>query len=464
MRYGGLAGALLLALAGARFGQHSVAQPAWLAGTVLLAGAWLVLGRRLAGVRLRWLVLTGALWALPVLLSLPLSSRDVYSYACQGALVAHGVDPYTHGVASLPCPWLSTISHTWRSTTSPYGPLWLIVAGGAASSHRLALTVGLLRVVALAGMALVGWAGHRLARALGADPVRAAWLGLVSPLVVVHALSGAHNDALLAGLVMAGLLVAVAPPDRLAPMARPLLAGGVLGLAVAVKATAVVVLPFLVLLLAADRRWWPLVRTGAVAAAGAVGAYGLLWALTGYGLGWLPSLSQTARGVIEWTSVPTGLGLGAAKVLYHTGHADLARHMVGAFRAGGLVVLAAVLVGLWWWARRRTRPEQVLGATGAALVATVVLAPVAFPWYALVAQAVLAYGITDDRLRYRLGLVVAPAMLLILPSGQGIAGIYRSPGYLLDGLLVLGAAAWLAWRLRAHLHSRRHELVDVPGS
>ena len=97
-------------------------------------------------------------------------------------------------------------------------------------------------------------------------------------------------------------------------------------------------------------------------------------------------------------------------------------------------------------------------------MATVVLAPVAFPWYALVAQAVLAYGITDDRLRYRLGLVVAPAMLLILPSGQGIAGIYRSPGYLLDGLLVLGAAAWLAWRLRAHLHSRRHELVDVPGS
>jgi alpha-1,6-mannosyltransferase len=463
-RYGGLAGALLLALAGARTGQHSVAQPAWLAGTVLLAGAWLVLGRRLSGVRLSWLLVTGALWALPLLLSLPLESRDVYSYACQGSLVVHGMNPYTHGVASLPCPWLSTVPRIWQQSASPYGPLWLVVAGATALSPSLVLTVGLLRVVALAGIALAGWAGHRLARVLGADPVRAAWLGLLSPLVLVHGLSGTHNDTLLAGVVMVALLAAVAPPVWLPPPARPLLVGGLLGLAVAVKATALIAVPFVALLLAADRRWWSLIRTAAVTAGGTAAGYGLVWALTGYGLGWLPAYTTATRSVMEWTSIPTGLGMGTGKALGKLGHPGHYFQMVGLFRAAGLVALAAILAGIWFWARRAARPGQIVVATGAALLVTVPMLPVGYPWYALTAEAVLAYSIVDDRVRYRLGLLAAAAMLLILPDGQGIAGKIREPGYVLDGLIVLGAIAWGLWRLRSHLHNRRHDLVGVSGS
>src|SRR6266545_2033001 len=109
-------------------------------------------GRRLAGVRLSWLLVTAALWALPVLVSGPLESRDVYSYACQGSLVVHGIDPYAHGPASLPCPWLSHVTPLWRSAHSPYGPLWLMVSGAGAATGRLALAVAVLRVAALAGM------------------------------------------------------------------------------------------------------------------------------------------------------------------------------------------------------------------------------------------------------------------------------------------------------------------------
>src|SRR5947207_1838330 len=110
LRYAGLAASLLLALATVAVQHHRrTALVLWFAGTVLVAGAWLLLGRRLDGVRLRWLLVTAALWALPLLLFPPLESRDVYAYACQGSLVAHGINPYTHGVSSLPCPWEAQI-------------------------------------------------------------------------------------------------------------------------------------------------------------------------------------------------------------------------------------------------------------------------------------------------------------------------------------------------------------------
>jgi hypothetical protein len=453
LRYCGLAGALLLAWAGARSGQRGIALPTWFAGTVVLTGAWLLLPRYLDGAGLRWLLVTGAFWALPLLASLPLESRDVYAYACQGSLVTHGIDPYTHGAASLPCPWLSDVPRIWRGTPSPYGPLWLAVAGGAASTRNLVIAVGLFRLVAVAGMVLAGWAGHRLARALGADPVRAAWLALLSPLVLVHALSGAHNDALLAGLVVAAFAVAVGSPLR--PPVRALAVGALFGLAVAVKASALVAVPFAVLLVAAERRWWPVIRAGAVTGLGLAGAYGVLWALTGYGLGWVPALSNTTRLIIEATSIPTGLGSGAAHVLRALGQPALAAHAVSGVRALGLVVLAAVLVGLWLWARRRTDPGPVVLAAGLALLASVVLAPVAFPWYALAGLAVLAYGGVEDPWRYRLALLVAPVGFLILPNGNGLTAVFKGPAAALDALLVAIVAVLLVRQLRR----RRRDLA-----
>ena len=57
----------------------------------------------------------------------------------------------------------------------------------------------------------------------------------------MHLVSGAHNDALMVGLLVAGLAVVASRPGR----PGPLLAGGVLlGLAAAIKVTALVVVPF----------------------------------------------------------------------------------------------------------------------------------------------------------------------------------------------------------------------------
>src|SRR2546430_14107591 len=65
LRYCGLAGALLLAWAGARSGQRGIAWPTWFAGTVVLTGSWLLLRRYLDRVGLRLLPVAGALGAPP---------------------------------------------------------------------------------------------------------------------------------------------------------------------------------------------------------------------------------------------------------------------------------------------------------------------------------------------------------------------------------------------------------------
>jgi len=62
---------------------------------------------------------------------------------------------------------------------------------------------------------------------------------------------------------------------------------------------------------------------------------------------------------------------------------------------------------------------------------------------------VLAYGLTDDRLRYRLGLAVAPVMLLILPNGHGLATLFKPPGYVIDVLLTVAGIWWLVQRRRS---------------
>lgn len=457
LRWCGLLGAVLLAVASVTVRSRTTAIPLWFAGTLLLVGAWLVLGRRLAGVPLRWLLVTGALWALPLLASFPLESRDAYAYACQGSLVVGGIDPYTHGPDAQPCPWLDHVHWAWRRTTSPYGPLWLVLTGLGAATHSLVAAIGVYRLVALGGVALLAWAGHRLAQALGTDPVRGAWLALLSPLMLVHGLSGAHSDVLMAGLLVAALAVALGgEPTR----RRALGVGALVGLAVAVKATALVAPPFVVLLLVRDRRWWSVARAGLVTGFAAVATYGVLWAATGYGLGWRAALRVGSARIIEWTSIPTGLGMSAGRVLRVLGRHDLAPHAVSAFRAAGLLVMAVSLVVLWLWARHRLAPRDVVLAAGIGLAVSVLLSPVAFPWYALTALAVLGYGLVNDRARYWVGVAVAPTTLLILPSGNGLAGLYKEPGGIIDPALVLVALFFGVRYLRNYLRSRRRQPVE----
>lgn len=182
-------------------------------GVVLLIAAWALLGTVVRGPEPptpRSLLLVLAVWAAPLLLAPPLFSRDVYSYLAQGAMVDAHIDVYAHGPAQLGGPLADEVAPVWQQSTTPYGPVFLAVASALSGLTRGELPAGLLgmRLVALLGVGLMAAALPRLARHSGADPAAALWLGALNPLVLLHLVAGAHNDAIMLGLLGTGLVAA----------------------------------------------------------------------------------------------------------------------------------------------------------------------------------------------------------------------------------------------------------------
>ncbi|MEU7572720.1 polyprenol phosphomannose-dependent alpha 1,6 mannosyltransferase MptB [Micromonospora sp. NPDC049240] len=468
-RYAGLAGAVLLTAAGWLGGALPDAPPrttlaglwqaphgpvtlgCWLVGTVLLVGAWWSL--RWGAPSGRWAYLTAGLWSLPLLAAPPLGSRDVYSYACQGWTWTQGVSPYRVGVAAAGCPWTGSVSPIWRDTPAPYGPFFVLLAGLAVlAGGGLVGAIVLLRLVAVAGVLLVAAALPGLARAAGVPARRAAWLVLACPLVGVHLVAGAHNDVLALGLLLLGLLALVRRPGT--PRAL-LVAGVLLGLAVAVKAVAVVVLPFAALAAVSGRHTWrALLRDGGRLAAAVLGTLVVLSLATGLGLGWVDGLGRSGDSQ-QWTSPPTAVGF----VIDYAGEAaGRDPHAVPVTRVVGLVLLAGLLVALWWWvwtALRRSgadRQRVALFGGGLALAATVLLAPVFHPWYAVWPLALLAVAVVSPARTVWFVAPCAVASVLTLPDGTNLARFTKAPGAVLMTVLVV---AVVVAGVRAGLR-RRH--------
>lgn len=397
---------------------------AWLVGTALLVAAWWRVGRvaRRGDLPLRWTLVTTAVWAAPFLLAAPLASRDIYSYAAQGDLFAHGLNPYDVGPSALPSPWLDAVAPTWWDTTAPYGPLFLLAAriAAAASGGNLVVAIILLRLIAVAGVVLTATTLPTVARRCGVPPGTAAWLGLASPLVLVHLVAGAHNDAFMIGLVVAALAAAT--------QRRALVSGIGVGLAVAVKATAVVVAPFAVLLvMPALTGRWRMARASALVGVGMATAYGATTLLSGLGLGWFSALSSSGKSM-QWTSPSTGIGLAIGYVGTLLGHPEVESPAVLVTRIVGTVALVGVLVVLWWQVRKATDTTTLVSRAGWALAAVVVLGPVFHAWYALLPLTVLAASVVDDRARRWLAAIAASLSFLVLPNGYSLALPTKLPG------------------------------------
>ena len=434
-RWTGFAGSVLLAVAAYLGGASSpfhppmtptsifaggsgvVAPLCWLLGTVLLIAAW-VAGLR-AVPSARWALLTAALWVVPLLPMLPLGSYDVYSYACQGWQQASGLDPYSAGVDALGCPWRAAVSPTWLDSPAPYGPLFVVIAAAAVRiGHSLTGTVAVLRIVSVLGVLLTAVSLPVLARRCGVPLARAVWLALACPLVAVHLVSGAHNDAVMVGLLMAAFAVILSPRRDVVPL---VVAGVLFGLAVAVKATAVVALPFGVLATVPPGSTLLALRRPGLAITGAAAVtIAVVSDASGLGFGWILNLAGSGASV-QWTSPPTAVGMSVDLIGSWFG-ADL--NAVPVTRILGIVALAAVLVVLWW----RTRTKSALPGAGLALAATVVLAPVFHPWYATWPLAVLAA--TRDRTMWWLVVPCAVAAALCLPDGYNLALSVKSQGAL----------------------------------
>lgn len=372
-------------------------------GVVLLIAAWALLGKVIRGPEPpapRALLLVLAVWAAPLLLAPPLFSRDVYSYLAQGAMVDAHMDVYLHGPARLGGPLADEVAPMWRHTATPYGPVFLAVASGLSGLTEGRIPAGLIgmRVIALLGVALMAAALPRLARHGGADPAVAVWLGALNPLVLLHLVAGAHNDALMLGLLGVGLVLA---------RGRWYLLGVVLvTLAALVKAPAALGLAALVMMRGRTGR----VRTTVTALAVATATTAAVTALAGTGYGWIAAL-RTPVSPQNWS--PTSVLGRATGTLLHGLGSDLAPLALPAWRAAGLLLTLAVV--LFVWLRLRPGPVYALGLSLAAVAA---LGPAIRPWYALWGLFLIAAAARSVLVQRRVAVASGMLALAVLPSGD----------------------------------------------
>ena len=240
-----------LGLPGATFGHGAnLALVICWTGMVLLVCSWLALGRRATVGRLPLgeAVWATVMWCLPFAGSVPVFSRDAWSYLAQGALLGAGISPYAFGPEALPGAYTDEVSPDWRSTATPYGPLhlWIMRLVVALAGERPYAGILLLRLLVFAAIAGLCLGVIALARRTGVSPGTAVWASTASPLAVLHFAGGLHNEVF---VLLDALAAVIAALD-----ARCLRAALYIGLALAVKITAVLVAPFLLWLVIAARR------------------------------------------------------------------------------------------------------------------------------------------------------------------------------------------------------------------
>jgi hypothetical protein len=346
----------------------------------LMYVSYLVILLCLVRVRSRWILAAIVAVHVIFLLAPPLSYTDVFNYLNYGRMgIVHHLNPYTTIPALEPHSDPTFAISNWHHLSSPYGPLFtlftyaLVPLGVPVSFWVLKLALAL---ASLGTLALL----YRTAELLGRDGVRAvAFVGL-NPLVMVWGLGADHNDFFMVFFLMLAVYLVVAarhvPAEGLAPSladvragraslgqwvgARELGAGVAVVTAVAIKASAGILLPFL--LIGAPRRRGMLIG-GAIGAA-VVG----LASLIAFGAH-LPDLGTQGR-LVTNIGLPNLLGL----ALGQSGETDTIREILAGVL--GLTVLGGVL-----WAHRHRR-EWITPATIAVLVLVLTLSWTA-PWYVL---------------------------------------------------------------------------------
>jgi alpha-1,6-mannosyltransferase len=403
-----------------------------------MLSAWLWLGRRvLAGDASEYaMVASAAFWLAPLLLSVPLFSRDTYSYLAQGALLRDGFDPYAVGPIDNPNALLDNVSPIWTITSAPYGPAFIMIAKlitMLVGNHVIAGTM-LLRLCMLPGFVLLIWATPRIARHIGANVPIALWICALNPLVIIHLMGGVHNEMLMVGLMAAGIALTL--------NSRHIAGIALIAVGVAVKATAGIALPFMIWVWMrhlCERRGYRPLRAFAAAAGTSVlifvAVFAVLSGVAGVGLGWLTALAGSVK-IINWLSLPTA----AANLIHAIGGLFFSVSFYAVLqvtRVVGIAIVAVALPLLWW----RFRHDDRQALTGIAWVMLVVLlfAPAALPWYYSWPLAVLA-PLAQSR-RAVAAIAAFSTWIMIIFKPDGAHGMYSWPH-----VLLATAVALFAWR------------------
>ena len=402
------------------------------------------------GVRVSAVAKVLVVWALPFVLAPPLFSRDVYSYAGQGAMVSFHIDPYVYGTGVLGATRFNLLAGPlWANTPSPYGPTFLSLDGLVTqlSGHQVLADLFLLRLLAVAGVVLMAVALPTLARSAGRDPAAVVVLGAGSPIVLATLIGGAHNDGLMVGLLVAGL----AAWKRFGPVPGIVLCA----LAAGVKAPAMLGVVLIGWNWDGARARLPgrFVRTLEALGIGAA-TLAALSAASGVGWGWV--LSLTAPDKVSTGVTPVDA---AAHVLAGTLHLAGVPIALSSVRTVTSVAGVAVAVAAGTWLLWRSPRLGDLRALGATLLLLALLSPVLWAWYLTWGLVVLA-PVAGVRLRRVLVGLGAAETLVGASSVLGILRSLRHDGALSDVMVVVAIMAVTVAALCAPFEARS---VRWPG-
>ncbi|MGB3696783.1 MAG: polyprenol phosphomannose-dependent alpha 1,6 mannosyltransferase MptB [Gordonia sp. (in: high G+C Gram-positive bacteria)] len=355
-------------------------------GAALMVLAWVRIGREPQRMSLRATMGTIGAWTVPLMVAVPTFSRDVYAYLGQATVLMEGFDPYTDGPAHHPGPIVDSMAQIWAPTTSPYSPGFMLLLRGIVgiTGDNVFAGIFLIRVALLPGLLLTMWAVPRIAAHFGASRRLGLWLVLVNPMLLIHLVGGPHLELLMMGFLAAGVALVL--------QGRHLPGLLTLGLAISVKITAGIAIPFVVWIwldhlrkrrLADPDRTGPAItwrdRAGVFAATAAVPAavFGAFTLILGLGVGWLNGLSYASR-IINPFTIPIFIGHIVTYVAAPWTIWNLQEVLV-VTRAIGSVALAIILVWLWW--RSRHDERSAMAGMAWAMLALLLLEPSTLPWY-----------------------------------------------------------------------------------
>ncbi|MFL5824342.1 MAG: glycosyltransferase family 87 protein [Solirubrobacteraceae bacterium] len=309
-----------------------------------------------------------------LLLGPAVQSNDLFTYLGYSRLGGlHGFNPYSHVIAQEMYDPVYAFSG-WRHLSSPYGPLFTAATYLVAWVPLSVAFWSMKIVTALASLGVL-WLVYKCARALGRDPRLALAFVALNPVYLVWALGGFHNDFLMLLPSMAAILLVLKGRDRSA--------GAVLMLAVAIKFSTLLLLPFLVV-----AAWPARSRVKSILIGAALGAIPLIALSIGlFGVAH-PNL-QYQTTLLNNFSVPNVVG----DVIGAGGGAPWLLHLAD-------VVLVAVVVLLL-----RAKGDWISRA-GWATFALILSLAWLMPWYLIWLTPLAALGASDRLRKVTLGLTV----------------------------------------------------------
>lgn len=317
---------------------------------IAMTVAYFVVLASVRSLSMRVIVVSVLALHLVLLMSPPLQLTDVFNYLGYARLGGlHGLNPYNHVIFNAVHDPVYRFA-TWYHLPSPYGPLFT-AASYLLSWLPLATAYWVLKIATvLASLTFVAlvW---KCAKLLGRDPRFAVLFVAANPIFLMYGIPGFHNDFFMLIPSTGAIALLLARRDRAA--------GAALMIAVAVKFTAILLLPFLLLAATPVQRRVKVLIGAALAAVPLGAMYATMFGAT------LPNLADQST-LLTPFSIPnvvgTLLGLGGGTP--------------GLLRLANVALVAAVALLL----RRR---RDWLGGMGWATFALIASLAWLVPWYVI---------------------------------------------------------------------------------